>query len=86
MGKKEKLQKELDLILEKIRFWRYVLFAIFSGVIGIIFGISQHKIYLNIGVILLLSTGLIGVILSIKRIENLTKVYNKNLDLLEKEN
>ena len=37
MGKKERLQKELDLLLEKIRFWRYVIFAIVSGVIGVLF-------------------------------------------------
>ncbi len=85
MGKKEKLQKELDLILDKLRFWRYVLFAIVSGVIGVLFGLSQHKIHLNWGIIFLLFLGFIGVILSIKRIGDLTSIYDENLKLLEKE-
>ena len=44
MGKKERLQKELDLLLEKISFWRYVIFAIISGVVGMLFAASQDKI------------------------------------------
>ena len=85
MGKKEKLQKELDLVLEKLRFWRYVLFAIVSGVVGVIFGLSQNKIHLNWEIILLLLLAFVSAILSIKRISDLTELYNENLELLEKE-
>jgi len=42
LGNKEYLQKELDLLLEKLRFWRYVLFAlVLSGFLGIILSIKR---------------------------------------------
>ena len=85
MGKKEKLQKELDLLLEKIRFWRYVIFAIVSSVIGILFGLTQQKINLNWGIIILLALGFVGIVISIIRLNDLTKNYQNNLELLEKE-
>ena len=85
MGVKEKLQKELDLILEKMRFWRYVIFGIFSGTLGIIVSASQDKLKLNLTIFIVLILALIGVIVSIKRIDFLTKEYQKFLELLEKE-
>ncbi len=85
MGRKERLQKELDLLLEKIKFWRYVIFGIVSGVIGILFGLTQNKIYLNWGVIYLLIAGFIGVIISITRLNDLVKDYQIDLEDLEKE-
>jgi len=85
MGAKEKLQKELDLLLEKMRFWRYVIFGIVSGVVGMLFGLTQNKIHLNWGTIILLALGLIGIIISIIRLSTLTKDYQNNLEILEKE-
>ena len=85
MGKKEKLQKELDLLFEKIRFWRYVIFAIVSSVIGILFGLTQQKINLNWGIIILLALSFVGIVISIIRLNDLTKNYQNNLELLEKE-
>jgi len=85
MGTKEKLQKELDLLLEKIRFWRYAIFAIVSGVVGVLFGLTQNKIHITWGVIFLLSMGLAGMIIAIKRLSDLTKDYQQDLELLEKE-
>ncbi len=85
MGRKEKLQKELDLILEKMRFWRYVIFGIVSGVLGITISLSQQKLHLNSTIIFILIFGLVGAIISVKRIDALTKEYKELLDLLEKE-
>jgi drug/metabolite transporter (DMT)-like permease len=85
MGAKEKIQKELDLLLEKIRFWRYVIFGIVSGVVGVLFGLTQNKIHITWGVIFLLGAGLAGIIVSIKRLSDLTKDYQQNLELLERE-
>ena len=75
MGKKEKYQKELDFILEKLRFWRYVVLAIFSGIIGIGFSMAQHKIEINILTFLFLFFGFIGIFISVIRINFLTKRY-----------
>jgi len=85
MGKKEKYQKELDLILEKLRFWRYVIILVVSGIIGILFGLSQGKVISNFIVLLFVIIGFIIVIFSVKRIENLTINYKNTLNLLEKE-
>ena len=85
MGKKEKYQKELDFILEKLRFWRYIIFAIFSGVVGIGFSIAQHKIEINLFTFLFLLFGFIGILISVIRMNYLTKQYYFYLDLLEKE-
>jgi len=85
MGAKEKLQKELDLLLEKMRFWRYVIFGIVSGVVGMLFGLTQNKIHLNWGTIILLGLGFVGIVISITRLSFLTKNYQNNLELLEKE-
>jgi sulfite exporter TauE/SafE len=85
MGSKERLQKELDLLLEKIRFWRYVIFGIVSGTLGIIISASQNKLQMNLTIMIVLIIGFIGLIISIKRIESLTNDYNAKLELLEKE-
>ena len=85
MSKKEKYQKELDFILEKLRFWRYVILAIFSGVIGIGFSMAQHKIEINILTFLFLFFGFLGILISVIRINFLTKQYYFYLNLLEKE-
>ena len=85
MGIKERLQKELDLLLEKIRFWRYVIFAVISAVVGIIFSASQHKLDMNFLITLLLISSVIILFVSIKRIEFLTKEYYQLLKELEKE-
>ncbi|ACM92422.1 hypothetical protein NAMH_0995 [Nautilia profundicola AmH] len=83
MGNKEYLQKELDLLLEKLRFWRYVLFAIVSAIIGIIFSISQNKLNVNIIVFGLVLSGFLGIILSIKRLTYLTQEYKEYLKELK---
>jgi len=72
-------------LLEKIRFWRYVIFGIVSGTIGIIVSASQKKLDMNLTIMTLLIIAFIGLIVSIKRIESLTNDYNEKLELLEKE-
>jgi len=85
LGKKEKYQKELDLLLEKIRFWRYVLFAVFSGAMGVLFSLSQKKIIINYLLLSLFIFSFIISLIAVMRISFLTKKYHFYLDLLEKE-
>ena len=85
MGVKERSQKELDLLLEKLKFWRYIFLGIVSGVVGVLFSLTQNKINMNYGLIFLLLLALISSIIAVKRITSLTKEYNESLDLLEKE-
>jgi len=73
------------LILEKLRFWRYVIILVVSGIIGILFGLSQGKVISNFVVLMFVIMGFIIVVFSVKRIESLTINYKNKLNLLEKE-
>jgi H+/Cl- antiporter ClcA len=68
-----------------MRFWKYVILGIFSGVVGMIFGLTQNKIHLNWETIILFALGFIGIIIFIVRLNTLTKDYQTDLELLEKE-
>lgn len=48
MSKIEALQKRIDKIADKVKFLRYILFALISSNIGLIFGISQGRIIENL--------------------------------------
>ena len=66
IGKLEALQKKIDQIADKVRHLRYIVFALVSTLIGLVFGISQGKIIENIMTNLLLVLGtVIFVIISI---------------------
>jgi len=54
MSKKDSLQKEFDRLMEKLRFIHNLLLALFSGLGGIIFGISIEKVPANFKVYLIL--------------------------------
>ena len=75
MGKKERIQKELDLILEKMRFWRYAILAMISGIVGMLFAASQGKIMI---------AGFVGLVIATKRLSSIDKNYRELLDELER--
>ena len=54
MSKKDSLQKKFDRLIEKLRFIHNLLLALFSGLGGIIFGISIEKVPANFKVYLIL--------------------------------
>ena len=85
MGNKEYLQKELDFLLEKIRFWRYVLLAVISGIVGMLFTLASQKIEANISLLLLTALGFGLIAVAIKRIDTLDKEYRKLLQQLKDE-
>ena len=80
MGKKERIQKELDLILEKLRFWRFVIVSIIAGILGL-----WIKREVDTTTAIIVCMGLIGIIFAIIRINTLTNLYYNLLDDLEKE-
>ena len=48
MGRSEALTKEIDRLADKVRYLRTVWLAVLSGLVGLLFGISQNKITLNL--------------------------------------
>jgi len=86
MGKKERLQKELDLLLEKMRIWRYIILAIISGTIGVLFSSVSGKIEINYGISFFIILGFIGIFISVKRLLSLDKNYRELLNDLEEVN
>jgi len=83
MGKKERLQKELDLLLEKMRVWRYIILAILSGTVGILFSSISGKLEINYGISVFIILGFIGIFISVKRLLSLDKNYRELLNDLE---
>ena len=53
--------------------------------LGIAISASQNKLQINLIIMLIVLFGFVGIIISIKRIDNLTKTYYTLLDYLEKE-
>ena len=83
MGKKERLQKELDLLLEKMRVWRYIILAIMSGTVGILFSSISGKLEIDYGIAIFIILGFIGIFISVKRLLLLDNNYRELLDDLE---
>ena len=85
MGQKEKLQKKLDFILEKLRFWRNIIFAIVSAIVATIFAVNQAKIEATITLIILVFLGVMVLAISLVRLSKLTKEFNIYLEKLGEE-
>jgi len=61
----EFIKEEIKKIADKVKFLRNILLALISGIAAILFGITQNKIILNYGVIILLTLGIIlGIFIS----------------------
>jgi len=56
---KEKILEEIKLLADKYRVLNNLLLAIMSGIIGIVFGITQNKLIINFYFIVFLIGGLI---------------------------
>ena len=85
MGQKEKLQKKLDFILEKLKFWRNIIFAVVSAIVGIIFTVNQGKIEATTTLIVLVFLGVLVLAISLMRLSKLTKEFNMLVDKLGEE-
>ena len=85
MSEKEKLQKRLDLLIDKMRFWRYVIFADISSIIGMLYTYSQNKLILNNFVLFLMGAGVLLLMLSFKRLKSLSDDFDVYLTKLGEE-
>ncbi len=59
MGRKEELQTEATEILDDIKFFRNILLGVLSGLVGILFALSQKKLLLNNFIEILVLSGII---------------------------
>ncbi|WP_456470732.1 hypothetical protein [Caminibacter sp.] len=85
MSKKDFLIKEIDAIIEKIRFWRNLLIALLSGLAAMLFGLSQKKLVLNHLTYILFISGVILIILITYLIKKEEDKRQKLLEKLKKE-
>ena len=86
MGKIEALQKRIDQIADRVKHLRYILIALMSGIVGVVFGISQATIKNNLIVDVLLIFGTISVIvlgLMIRKEEKKRDLYIKQLEVIK---
>lgn len=84
MGNIEALQKRIDQIADRVKHLRYILIALMSGIVGIIFGISQATIKNNLIVDVLLIFGTISVIVlgfMIRKEEKKRDLHIKQLEI-----
>ncbi|SFP31348.1 hypothetical protein [Hydrogenimonas thermophila] len=86
MGKREALQKRIEQIADRVRHLRYILIVLMSGIIGVVFGISQETVKDNIIVNTLLILGTIGVIVlgfMIRKEERKRDLFIKQLEVVK---
>ena len=83
MGKIEALQKRIEQIADRVRNLRYILFALMSAIIGLIFGISQQRVIENLMTDLLLVIGACSIAFVGILIQTEEKKRNKLISILE---
>jgi len=83
MGKKEKLQKEIDIIEGKIKFFRNAILALVSALVWAIYAILEKKAGKEI--LILAGAGAIVLIFIFLRVKSLESKQIWLLEELEKE-
>ena len=83
MAKKETLQKHIDYLLVKVRFYDTILIALFTGIIWSIYAIMENKV--NINILVLDGVGIVLVFGFIFKIILLDKEIQQLFEELEKE-
>ncbi len=81
MGKKEKLEKEIDFLKEEFRGYFLILVALFSGESGLVYAVvsGEKPVY----VLLLAVIGLVLLSLLFAKISNIKQIIYNKLDKLE---
>ncbi len=82
MGKKEALQKQIDQLNRKLKFYYSIIFAIISAIVWSIYAIMERKT--DNKIIVLSFSGLIITVLVAVIIRNLEKKQNELIKKLEK--
>jgi len=88
MGRLEALQKKIDQIADKVRHLRYIIIVLMSGIIGVIFGISQNQVKDDIVVDILLILGtlvLMSIALLIRKEEKIRDDLIQQLENVQKD-
>ncbi len=83
MAKKENLQKQIDYLLVKIRFYDTILIALFTGIVWSIYAIMENKV--NINILVLDGVGIVSATIFSFRKILLDREIHKIFEDLEKE-
>jgi len=83
LGKKEKIQKELDRLERYAKFYLNMLLTILGGIVWSIYALMEHKT--NNDIIILTSIGIIIAILIVFKIKTIDTQQDQLLNRLEKE-
>ncbi len=84
MGKKEKLQKEIDRLERYAKFYLNILLALLTGLTGIVYSIIVKQTT-NVGLVAIGIAGVVVVVFVAIRIKKIDKNENELLKQLEKE-
>ena len=83
MGKKEALQKKIDKLDRKLKFYYSIIFGIISGIVWSIYAIMESKA--DYRIVILSFCGLIVIIIIAIIIRKLEKLQDKLIEELERE-
>jgi uncharacterized membrane protein SpoIIM required for sporulation len=56
---KDFITKNIDILMEKLRFIHNLMVALLSGMAGIVFGILSKKLILDLGIIISIAIGIL---------------------------
>lgn len=84
MGKKEKLQKEIDRLERYAKFYLNILLALLTGLTGIVYSIIVKQTT-SVGLVVIGIAGVVVVVFVAIRIKKIDKNENELLKQLEKE-
>jgi uncharacterized protein with PQ loop repeat len=84
LGKKEKIQKEIERLERYAKFYLSMLLAILTGIVWSIYAILEKKV--NSDIIILSGVGLILSIFIAFKVKSIDYQQDELLDELEKEN
>ena len=83
MSKKESLQKRIDNLENKIKYYRAVILTIASGIVWSVYAIMENKA--DNKIIILSAVGIVIFIFAVIKIKNYESYVDELIEMLEKE-
>ena len=81
MAKKEQYQKEIDILMEELRFFHNLLLGLISGIIGVVYALGINKLALSSFIFIILTGGFLSLIFILVKI---TEIKEEQMVFIEK--